>query len=129
MSSVAVVPTGAGVRAQSDADGGLEVELIRGLAAAERVWRTAEAGGAEYSPYQRFDWVSAFVSTVTPKADIRLASISDSSGRPALLLPLAIRREAGLNIATTIGGKHANFNLPIFAGLADAPLSGPDLLR
>ena len=59
---------------------------------------------------------------MTPKADIRLASISYSSGRPALLLPLAIRREAGLNIATTIGGKHANFNLPIFAGLADGTL-------
>ena len=92
MSSVAVAPSSAPLRGLSAADGRLEVELIAGLAAAERLWRSAERGG-EYSPYQRFDWVAAFVSSVTPRADIRLATQRSRLTR-RLLEPLAHRATA-----------------------------------
>ncbi len=115
MSSVAAAASPASRKAERMAGELLSVEVISGLAEAERTWRAAEANAVSFSPYQRFDWVRAFAETVTPRADLRLAAIREEGGTPLLLLPLLLERRAGLRIATGIGGKHANFYLPFIA--------------
>ncbi|HEX2725867.1 MAG TPA: GNAT family N-acetyltransferase, partial [Beijerinckiaceae bacterium] len=69
------------------------------------------------SPYQRFDWVHAFTTELAPRDGLRarILLLRDEAGRPALLLPLVLRRSRGVTIATFAGGKQANFNLPIVA--------------
>jgi CelD/BcsL family acetyltransferase involved in cellulose biosynthesis len=127
MTSVAAAPSPATLPADGVAEA-FRIEILDGLAVAERAWRSLENAGAVLSPYQRFDWVAAFTSSVTPNGDIRVAAIYDEDDRPVLILPLAIERWAGMRIATTIGGKHANFNLPVMPLRPEAPLARSAML-
>lgn len=121
MSSAAAAPSPLGMAAEGRA-AQLGVELLTGLGAAETTWRELEAEGTA-SPYQRFDWVKAFVEKVMPGADIRIAVARDGAGTPVVLFPFLIERRAGIRVATALGGKHANFNLMI--GKAGWDLSIP----
>ncbi|TGD94702.1 GNAT family N-acetyltransferase [Methylobacterium nonmethylotrophicum] len=95
----------------------LSSEVFPGLAAAEAPWRALEAApGVVMTPYQRFDWVSACAATLPEGAQARPVLLRDAAGRPLALLPLCVRREAGIRVARMIGGRHANFHMPIFAG-------------
>jgi CelD/BcsL family acetyltransferase involved in cellulose biosynthesis len=127
MSSAAVVSPPASLPRQSEDGDVFRIQVLPGLAAAERVWRAAEAAGGSPSPYQRFDWLAAYAACVTPEADIRVAIISDAANRPALILPFAIERPLGLRIAVAIGGKHANFNLGVAPSGAAGTLSQAEL--
>ena len=107
----------------------LSVRIADTLGAVEQTWRRLESE-AEASPYQRFDWVAAYAATcLTRREQFRIAILEDAGGRPALLLPLAIERRHGLKVASPLGGKHANFNLPLMrAGLAPEPAEARALL-
>lgn len=96
------------------------------LAHAEPAWRRFERV-ASATPYQRFDWVSAFMATIGEAEQDRIAvGIGlDTRGKPTILLPLAIRHVRGFNIASVVGGKHANFCMPLFA---PDDFAGPDAL-
>jgi CelD/BcsL family acetyltransferase involved in cellulose biosynthesis len=60
----------------------------------------------------------------------RILVFRDASGRPVLLLPLAVKRQRGLCVARLIGGKHANFGLGVWAPeWAPSPLELRALLR
>ena len=104
------------------------VEAIRDLAAAEAIWRELEATGTS-SPYQRFDWQKAYVEALAESRGFEpcVLLVRDCDSRPCLLLPLAIERRPGLCAAGAIGGKHANYHLPLMA--AGAALPSPSALR
>ncbi|AWN54170.1 GNAT family N-acetyltransferase [Methylobacterium sp. 17Sr1-1] len=95
----------------------LTPEIFSGLAAAEAPWRALEATpGAVMTPYQRFDWVAACAPLLPAGAQPRPVLLRDSAGRPVALLPLFKHREAGIRVARVIGGRHANFHMPLFSG-------------
>ena len=78
--------------------------------AAEDIWRGFELDAA-MTPYGRFEWAAAMAATGrgTPWAVL----FRDGAGRLLAILPLALERRAGLTVASTLGGKHANYTLPL----------------
>src|SRR5215211_7928493 len=101
---------------------GVRFETFHDLAAVESLWRTMEAQGLS-SPYQRFDWVHAYVEALAVHEGFepRVILLRDAADRPLLLLPLAVRRRGGFRIASMIGGKQANYHLPLMASHAPPP--------
>lgn len=92
-------------------------EILPSLGAAEAPWRALEAtAGVVMTPYQRYDWVAAFATTLPAKARPCPVLLRHTDGRPLALLPLAVTREAGIRVARVIGGRHANYHMPVFAG-------------
>src|SRR3954451_5177839 len=69
---------------------GVRFETFHDLAAVESLWRTMEAEGVG-SPYQRFDWVHAYVEALAVHEGFepRVILLRDAADRPLLLLPLA----------------------------------------
>jgi CelD/BcsL family acetyltransferase involved in cellulose biosynthesis len=108
------------ISAEAAAQGGIDVEarplsieIAQSLAHVEMLWRSFEAE-AVASPYQRFDWVRAYVESIRGGPDaLRTILVRDEAGRPLMILPLMLSRRHGLRIAAAVGGKHANFNLPL----------------
>jgi CelD/BcsL family acetyltransferase involved in cellulose biosynthesis len=90
---------------------GLAIEIVPDLLAAEPAWREIEQDPA-MSPYGRFDWLAAYLSEVAGAAEIRVAIARDGAGNPVLAVPLVLQRRFGLRIASAVGGKHVNYNLP-----------------
>jgi CelD/BcsL family acetyltransferase involved in cellulose biosynthesis len=107
--------------------GGLGGEIFSDLASVEALWRAMEADPAVLAtPYQRFDWVAAY-ARVEPQAALRIAVLRDSAGRPRVLIPLAVAREGGMQVARVIGAKHANYHMPLFASREAAAMRPEDL--
>ncbi|HEX8417730.1 MAG TPA: GNAT family N-acetyltransferase, partial [Methylobacterium sp.] len=118
--------TGAGMSRETVL-GGLTPEIFRDLASVEALWRGFECDPAVLAtPYQRFDWVSAYVTAETP-ASLRILVLRDGAGRPRMIMPLAISCEHGVSVARVVGGKHANYHMPVFASREAAAMSGEDL--
>lgn len=94
----------------------LTAEIVSDLGAAEALWRRLEADpGCLHTPYQRFDWVAAYLRETGALAVARVAVLRDPAGRPRILLPLTLRREHGIAVARTVGDTHANYHLPLFS--------------
>lgn len=97
----------------------------------EPLWRDLQDNGLS-SPYQRFDWIQAYVESCAAAEGFspRILVFRDGAGRAVLLLPLAVKRQGGLCVARLIGGKQANFGLPVWASeTAPNPLELRALLR
>ncbi len=95
---------------------GLIAEIIPDLNAAEALWRRLETDPAALgTPYQRFDWVSAYLHATGQVEHARIVIVRNADGRPRLLMPLTLQREHGLRIARTVGDTHANYHMPLFA--------------
>lgn len=117
---------GAGTRAADRAS----AEILPDLAAAEALWRGLDAApGRLGTPYQRFDWVSAYARSGASDGAIRVAVVRDAGGHPRLLLPLEIARVRGLTVARGCGATHANFHLPLFASREAAAIGAEDLVH
>lgn len=103
----------------------LSAEVHDSFAAVEGVWRALEREGVA-TPYQRLDFVRAFVEPMAEAGAFRprFVVLSDACGRPRALLPLALRRAGPFRLASFVGGKHANFHLPLFAPEAALPDAG-----
>lgn len=98
------------------AKGALTAEIFSDLGSAEALWRRLEADPAcLHTPYQRFDWVAAYLRETGAAETARVAVLRDAAGRPRILLPLTLRRERGIAVARTVGDTHANYHLPLFA--------------
>jgi CelD/BcsL family acetyltransferase involved in cellulose biosynthesis len=103
------------------------------LAALEADWRALEAD-ALVTPYQAYDWVRPFVTTIgrAEEMDFRFVRIEDSQGALLALFPLVVARRLGTRFAEFIGGKHANYHMalyrPEFAEALDAT-AAQQLLR
>jgi CelD/BcsL family acetyltransferase involved in cellulose biosynthesis len=94
----------------------LVAEIIPDLAAVEALWRRLETDPASLqTPYQRFDWVRAYLQATGQLGSARIVVLRDANGRVRMLLPFTERRAFGLRLARTIGGTHANFHMPLFA--------------
>ena len=105
------------------AAGGFSFEIADGVGSFEAAWRMLEER-ATATPYQRFDWVRSFVEAgVDGIADTRILLVRDDGGRPVMLLPLTVTRLAGLAVASIVGGKHANFQLPLTCRATAARMS------
>lgn len=98
------------------------------LAVVEPLWRALEAEGVG-SPYQRFDWVRSYAESLAAheRFEPRVVLVRGPADRPMMLLPLAIRRRRGIRVAAIVGGKHANYHLPVLA--PDAPPLPPEAVR
>lgn len=108
-----------------------EVEIAANFASAEAPWRELEASGV-LTPYQRFDWMKAYADAMA-SADAfspRVLILRNAGHRPCLILPLGVERRRGLVVAAPIGGKHANYHMPVLASAgAPSPAALKRLLR
>ncbi|MCE4223527.1 GNAT family N-acetyltransferase [Methylobacterium sp. C25] len=127
MTSLAQDLTGAGMIRDSLRDG-LTAELFTDLASVEALWRSMEtAPEALATPYQRFDWVAAFVAGLEAQDRLRILVLRDAAGRPAALMALLIARMRGFTVARVVGAKHANYHMPLFASHQAAGLSAEEV--
>ena len=119
----------AGVLAAPRAGPALRLDVVSDVRALEEIWRELETAGVA-SPYQRFDWVTAYVASRREMAgfNARFVVIRDRTGEPLMLLPLEIRRGAVGRIADVVGAKHANFHAPLLRAGAARQL-GPAEMR
>jgi CelD/BcsL family acetyltransferase involved in cellulose biosynthesis len=109
-----------------------QVEIIRDIAAAEATWRAFEGPQSVLTPYQRFDFLSVWQQHVGTSCGLQpfIVVAYDAQCQPLLLLPLGVKRENGIQVASFLGGKHATFNMPIYRRdfIADAGKSDLDAL-
>jgi CelD/BcsL family acetyltransferase involved in cellulose biosynthesis len=86
---------------------------IATLEGARSVWRALETE-ATGSPYQRLDFVAALARSGAVARDaLKVLLWRDRTGWPQALLPVVLRRQAGLTIAGHPGGRHANLQMPL----------------
>ena len=98
------------------ASGTLTAEVFSDLAAVEALWRRLESNPASlHTPYQRFDWVSAYLRATGTAAAARILVLRDAEGRARILLPLVLTQRFGETVARVVGDTHANYHLPLFA--------------
>src|SRR5690348_13423701 len=92
------------------------IDIVRDLKAAESIWRGLETSQISFTPYQRFDFLSAWQREVGARENLVpfIVIAYDSERRPLLLLPLALRQAYGARCASFMGGKHSTFNMALF---------------
>lgn len=118
-------PAAPALRGDAGARPWAKVSVASDLGALEADWRALEAD-ALVTPYQAYDWVRPFVTTIgrAEEMDFRFVRIEDSQGALLALFPLVVARRLGTRFAEFIGGKHANYHMalyrPDFAGAIDA---------
>jgi CelD/BcsL family acetyltransferase involved in cellulose biosynthesis len=84
-------------------------------AALADAWEELAARGVGL-PYQRLAWVECFCETIgrALSAEPRIALLRDHDGAPIAVLPLMRVRRRGARVLEFVGGKHANFQMPLF---------------
>ena len=92
------------------------IDIVRDLTAAEAIWRGLESAQTSFTPYQRFDFLSAWQRHVGAREGLVPFIVIgyDAERRPLLLLPLALRHAYGARCAGFMGGKHSTFNMALF---------------
>jgi CelD/BcsL family acetyltransferase involved in cellulose biosynthesis len=92
------------------------IDIVRDLAKAESIWRGLESAQTSFTPYQRFDFLSAWQRQVGEREGLAPFIVVgyDAGRRPLLLLPLALRHAYGARCASFMGGKHSTFNMALF---------------
>jgi len=91
----------------------LSVDLLRDAAEAAAIWRDL-IGTAPATIYQTRAFAEAWLSEIGRARSVEFAAFHlRAAGRSALLLPVAIERAGPIRVARFLGGKHANFNLPL----------------
>ena len=92
------------------------VDVISDFSAAEAIWRSLETSEQLSTPYQRFDFQSAWQTHIGVQEGLKpfIVIAYDAAHQPLMLLPLAVSRENGMRVAGYLGGKHVTFNMPLF---------------
>ena len=69
------------------------IDIVHDLTAAEGVWRSLEGAQTFFTPYQRFDFLSAWQRQVGEREGLVPFIVVgyDAGRRPLVLLPLALR--------------------------------------
>jgi hypothetical protein len=83
------------------------------------------------TPYQRFDFVSAWQRNVGEREGLSpfIVIAYDAERRPLMLLPLAVRHVYGARCASFMGGKHSTFNMALWDKEFAATATRADLDR
>ncbi|CAH1660064.1 Acetyltransf_6 domain-containing protein [Hyphomicrobiales bacterium] len=106
----------------------IELQLFHSMQSVEGPWRTLEADGY-LTPYQRFDFLRAYLATV-PDERRAIAAVGFFVGqRPIALLPLAITRRFGVATAQLVGAELGGSGCLIMGRGADARVSDALLHR
>src|SRR5438445_471417 len=105
------------------------IDIVRDLASAEATWRSLESSEQSCTPYQRFDFLSAWQRQVGEREGLTpfIVIAFDAERRPLLLLPLALRHAYGVRCASFMGGKHATFNMALWDREFAASATAADL--
>jgi CelD/BcsL family acetyltransferase involved in cellulose biosynthesis len=92
------------------------VDILGDLGLAEPAWRHLEDRQHVSTPYQRFDFLGPWQRLVGERENFRpfIVVAYDVERRPLLLLPLVLRQEHGVRVASFMGGKHATFNMALW---------------
>ena len=92
------------------------IDIVHDLTAAEGIWRKLEGAQTSFTPYQRFDFLSAWQRQVGEREGLVPFIVIgyDAERLPLLLLPLALRHACGARCASFMGGKHSTFNMALF---------------
>lgn len=92
------------------------VEVLTLFGEAEPVWRKMVQQGAMCSGYQHYSWMSNWWNHIgnAKEAAPHIAVLRNETGEPLLLLPLLRKQLGPIHVGFFIGGKHTNFNLPIW---------------
>jgi CelD/BcsL family acetyltransferase involved in cellulose biosynthesis len=92
------------------------IQVFASLAAAEPHWRALERANVVMSPYQRFDFLALWQRHIGAANGVEpaIAIAFDAGGVPVMLFPFGRRSLGPLGLVSFLGGKHANFNLPIW---------------
>jgi CelD/BcsL family acetyltransferase involved in cellulose biosynthesis len=92
------------------------IEILGDLDKAEPIWRSLEDQRHFCTPYQRFDFLSAWQRQVGEREGLHpfIVIAYDADRRPLLLLPLVLGQEHGVRTACFMGGKHATFNMALW---------------
>lgn len=104
----------------------LSVTVLDSLAAAEPSWRALEEHGV-LTPYQRYDWIAAFVAARGLEGGSMAIAVVSSRGRPVALLPLRITEGWGLSQAEPIGADSSNAGWMIVDPAVAPRLRQPEL--
>jgi CelD/BcsL family acetyltransferase involved in cellulose biosynthesis len=106
-----------------------DIDILHDLGQAETIWRGLEDRQHFSTPYQRFDFLSAWQRQVGERENFQpfIVVAYDAERRPLLLLPLALRHEHGIRAACFMGGKHATFNMALWDGDFAAAATTADL--
>src|SRR5258705_13183413 len=112
------------------------VDIFADLGQAELIWRELEERQQSHTPYQRFDFLVAWQRQVGERDGLRpfIVIATDAEHRPLLLLPLAVGRRHGMNIANFMGGQHSTFNMAgwdggIAGNAAQGRIGRPDFMN
>jgi CelD/BcsL family acetyltransferase involved in cellulose biosynthesis len=105
------------------------VDIVADLGRAETIWRDLEERQSFHTRYQRFDFLAAWQRQVGEREGLRpfLVTATDAERRPLLLLPLALGRKHGVNVASFMGGKHSTFNMALWDGEFAASATPADM--
>lgn len=91
------------------------VDVLHDIGEAEAIWRALETSDQLSTPYQCFDFQSAWQRHIGDLDHLKpfIVIARDSNERPLLVLPLVVKQENGARVATFFGGKHVTFNMPL----------------
>jgi CelD/BcsL family acetyltransferase involved in cellulose biosynthesis len=92
------------------------VEILTQFGKAEPLWRELVQQGAICSRYQHYSWMSGWWDHIgsISKASPHVTVLRDDAGKPVILLPLVRKKVGSLHVGFFMGGKHTNFNLPVW---------------
>lgn len=92
------------------------MEVLTQIGKAEPLWRELVQHGAICSRYQHYSWLSGWWDHIgnIAQASPHVTVLRDDAGKPVLLLPLVRKRVGPLQVGYFMGGKHTNFNLPVW---------------
>lgn len=92
------------------------VEVLTQIGKAAPLWRELVQQGAICSRYQHYSWMSQWWDHIgsISRASPHVTVLRDETGKPALLLPLVRKQIGPLQVGFFMGGKHTNFNLPVW---------------
>ncbi len=107
---------------------GLSYRIHDSVEPARGDWHRLEAEGA-HTPYQRLGWSEAYLAHVGVAEGIKpaIAVIHGADGAVLALFPFCVTHARPARIVRFVGGKHANFNMGLFARDAGRLLDAPAL--
>lgn len=96
---------------------GCTVECVIELKDIRDEWRDLQTTGFS-TPYQHLNWVQARVATLKQSSEHKIGCmygvVRSADQQIVMLFPLKIYTMFGVRCATILGGKHANYQMPVF---------------